>query len=82
MGGRVEGLWYSWRSLISLINKCHTIAGIANINQDEVMEVLTSKISASNQIKDLLGTLFIACDFFSCAGGSWKSVDKYLGIFL
>lgn len=48
-----------------------------------MVEVLTSKISASNQIKDLLETLFIACDFFfSCAGGSWKYVDKYLGIFL
>lgn len=29
-----------------------------------MMEALTSKISASNQIKDLLETLFIACDVF------------------
>lgn len=37
---------------------------MTNINQDEIMEVLTSKISASNQIKDLLETLFIACGVF------------------
>lgn len=34
------------------------------MNQDEMVEVLTSHISASNQIKDLLETLFIACGVF------------------
>lgn len=28
------------------------MAGIININQDEIMEVLRSKINALNQIKD------------------------------
>lgn len=44
--------------ILNQFNKCHTAADVTNMNQDEMMEVLRSKISASNQIKDLLETFY------------------------